>query len=140
MINALKESLAIVDDTGEMKRRFFVWARNVVRDASVGDWIDVEFQNNWENESFGADFNDVQFRSIGNKQVQLRGVAVDGTVGQGTPVFTLPEGFRPILRYMFVAISDNALGRVDVRADGRVSVVLGSNVFVSLDGMVFSLD
>ena len=142
MINTLIETVPIVKEAGEeagqMERRFQVWTRNVVRDASVGDWQDVTFENSWVN--FGSTFNDAQFRSIGDKQVQLRGIVKDGTVGSGFPVFTLPEGFRPVKDYIFPVVSNNALGRIDVEDTGGVEVVIGSNVFVSLDGILFSLD
>lgn len=140
MINNLKDSLPIVDEGLTMSRRFRDWTNDVVRDASVGDWQDVVFENGWSNESFVTDFNDVQFRSLGDKRVEMRGLAVGGTVGTSTPIFTLPVGFRPILQYVIVAISNDLLGRVEIKADGGVALSFGSNVYVSLDGMIFSTD
>ena len=138
MINALQEASPIVTEDGEMEERFKVWTRSVQRETSVGDWQTPTLLNGWLQESFPTDFNDVQFRSLGDKRVEIRGLAVGGTVGQ--PIFNLPVGFRPLLEYLFVVNSNNAFGRVDITAGGDVQAVTGSNVFFALDGIVFSLD
>jgi hypothetical protein len=54
-------------------------------------WTPVTFQNGWVN--FDT-VRTVQYRKIGDV-VTLRGVCKSGTVGYGTPIFTLPVGFRP---------------------------------------------
>ena len=143
MINTLQEARAIVDEASVMELRFRTWTRDVQRDASVGDWQDVTtFVNGWVNFGGASNFNDAQFRFIGNKQVQLRGLIKDGTITSGTVLFTLPEGFRPAHRYIFTNLSGGAVGRVDVEIDGTVITLTpaASNVFLTLDGVIFSLD
>ncbi len=137
MINQLKDSLSIIDlekRPGTMTRRFRDWAFNVTRDASVGDWTDVTFENSWVN--VGSGFNNAQFRRLGATQVELRGLIENGTVI--TNFFTLPEGFRPPSRYLFVVNANDVFARVDILANGEVTQVLGGNNFVSLDGIIFS--
>ncbi len=84
--------------------------------------------------------------------VHLKGLvkATDGSTGlchgdeQDLTVFQLPEGYRPVVREVHVAISSEQLGRVDVDPDGTVSVgvatpnnVANAKHWLSLDGITF---
>lgn len=90
------------------------------------------FVNGWAN--YPAPFNPAgYFKDRG--LVYLRGMIQTGTIG--LVAFTLPVGYRPANTNLFVAISNGALGRFDVLANGDVIPTTGSNVYMSLDGAVF---
>jgi hypothetical protein len=69
--------------------------------------------------------------------VHLQGVIKSGTVGSSA--FTLPPGLRPLATAgPFAVMSNGAVGRVDVGADGTVTPITpSSNVYVSLHGVIF---
>lgn len=98
-------------------------------------WVAVSFLNSWVD--YGGGYNPVAYLIDSAGFVHLRGMAKSGTVGAGTPIFTLPAGFRPENRCLFNAQSNGALGRVDVFTTGNVEVITGNNAWVSLDGITF---
>ena len=98
-------------------------------------WIPVTFQNGWVN--YGPPVQTVQYRKIGDV-VYLRGTAKSGTVGSGTPIFTLPVGHRPFVSMLFPVLSSQLFGRLNVFTAGTVALNIGSNVFVALDSINFS--
>lgn len=67
--------------------------------------------------------------------VHLRGMVKSGTVGAA--IFTLPVGYRPVKQELFACVSNDLFGRVDVNSSGDVTLMDGSNVFASLDGITF---
>lgn len=93
--------------------------------------------NSWVNFGGGtlADAGYLLFGGV----VHLRGTIKSGTIGLSA--FTLPTGYRPSKRLVFAAISNDALGRLDVNADGTVvpggASSVGSNTYFSLDGIFF---
>jgi len=125
-----------LDSQGKLIDRSRTWTNEVTRRVSNQRWTDVTFENSWVN--FGSTFNDAQFRLVGVERVELRGVVKTGTVG--VAIFTLPVDLRPLSEYVFPVISNNLLGRIDVMPDGEVNLNFGSNVFATLDGIIFSLD
>jgi hypothetical protein len=85
---------------------------------------------------YGYPFNPVQFRKDGDGVVWLRGMVKGAT--SGSVIFTLPTGYCPAYQQLHgVCISPNVIGRVDVCQDGRVLLQVGSNDWVSLDGIAF---
>jgi hypothetical protein len=98
-------------------------------------WIAISsFGNSWVN--YGAPHGDAAYCKDGHGFVHLRGVIKDGTVGSSA--FTLPSDFRPASQILQGAISNGAIGRVDIGTDGTVSPLLPSNnTWVSLDGIAF---
>ena len=97
-------------------------------------WTAPTLVNGWAN--FGGGFNSAGYYKRGGR-VYLRGMIAGGTVGM--EAFVLPTGFRPPARELHTAISNNALGRVDVLASGNVQIsTIASNVFISLDGISFA--
>lgn len=105
----------------------------------IGDaaWIAVTFQNAWVN--FGAPYFGASYRRIAD-HVFLRGVVKAGTVGSGTPVFTLPAGYRPAVQIITAcATNNNVIGRWNVNTDGTVALNTGSNVWAILDGLCFEV-
>lgn len=98
-------------------------------------WTTVTFQNSWVN--YGGVFETTAYTKNSLGEVRLRGMVRSGTVNAA--IFTLPVGFRPTLQKVFVVIANAAIGRVDVRTNGEVLLVTGSNAWVSLDGISFDV-
>ena len=66
-------------------------------------------------------------------RVHLKGLVQNGS---GT-IFRLPPGYRPSNEHIFAVVSNNAFGRVDVKANGNVYFSVGGNSYVSLDTISF---
>lgn len=98
-------------------------------------WNAPTLANGWAN--FGGGFNPAGYWKDPAGVVHLRGLLASGTLNGAAAMFTLPAGYRPANTEMFVAISNNAVGRVDVRNTGDVVPTIGSNTNFSLDGMTF---
>lgn len=101
-------------------------------------WIAMTGMTNaWVN--YGVPFQTARYKRDRARRVQLSGVVKDGTVAAGATgvIFTLPPGFRPAAEIMFGTIAGGVVGRVNVDAAGAVKCVIGSNLYVPLDGMSF---
>jgi cytoskeletal protein CcmA (bactofilin family) len=97
-------------------------------------WIVPAFMNSWTN--YDTTYNPAGYFKDSLGIVHLRGLVKNGT--NNTTIFTLPVGYRPSNRELqAVQTNPNTIGRVDILADGQVTVVSGSNVWVSLDGITF---
>ena len=96
-------------------------------------WQAPVFVNSWVN--YGSGFNNAGFTKDRSGVIRLRGLIKSGTVTASA--FVLPVGFRPAQQHLFAVISNGAIGRVDVQADGEVVITAGSNVYVSLDNIAF---
>jgi hypothetical protein len=112
----------------------------VIRSEQQELWIEIgsggfapNFQNGWLN--FGAGFQTVAFYRDVFDRVHLKGLIKSGTIGQ--PAFTLPVSYRPASRCMYMVNSNAGVGRVDIYADGRVTVEQGVNTWAGLDGISF---
>ncbi len=103
------------------------------RDHGVGTWQDVSFQNSWVN--FGSGTNDAQYCKDSFGFVHLRGVVKSGTVA--TTIFQLPAGYRPSANERMDCVSNDAQGRIHIGSGGNVQLTVGSNAWVSLDGISF---
>lgn len=99
----------------------------------IGDAGQPPFAGTWVN--FGTSDAPAAFWRDPFGWVHLRGLIKSGTIN--TTAFTLPPGFRPPLREVFAVISNGAIGRVDVQADGVVLPAAGNNTYVSLAGIHF---
>lgn len=70
--------------------------------------------------------------------VHLRGLIKSGTIAQAA--FTLPAGYRPPARELFLTFSGNPnpiYGRLDIAPNGQVLPWFGGNAYFSLDGVTF---
>lgn len=101
----------------------------------VGATGEPAFQYSWVN--YDTD-NVAAFTRDAMGFVYVRGLVKSGTVGSGTPIFTLPVGYRPATQRAFPVSSAGAFGIIVVKADGSVAVSVGSNVNCYLDGIIFS--
>lgn len=92
------------------------------------------FENSWVN--YGSGWQEAGYWRDPLGWVHLRGLTKSGTVG--SPMFTLPPGFRPKLSETFIVSSNSATGRVDVQSDGKVIAQSpSSNAYVSLSNVRF---
>lgn len=103
----------------------------IVRGFTPEAWNTPILSGLWVN--YGLGFTPAGFYKDKMGRVHLRGL-VGGGSGE---IFILPAGYRPAYQLIFCVVADNALGRVDVTAAGTVLFVVGSNAFVSLDGISF---
>jgi|GEM_PF-420605 len=75
-------------------------------------------------------------------RVFLRGLVNNVNNPNGLVVFTLPVGYRPSTsgRLVFTTLSNNALGRIDIQANGDVQVTMGTAGWIGLDNISFKAD
>ena len=99
----------------------------------------------WINWNFGGtSFNEVGFYKDSVGIVHLKGLAAQwcgGGNGAGATIFTLPVGYRPLETELQVTLSNNAVNRINVNANGTVvpelAVGSASGQWISLDGVSF---
>ena len=105
---------------------------------AVEAWTNATLQNSWV--AFGGAYATPGYRKDHQGKVYLRGLAKNGTVSAypGTAIFTLPSGYRPPHRKVLNVSSNGAWGRIDVAANGVVSLINGTNAWVSFDGLSFT--
>lgn len=96
------------------------------------DWKTPNLQNGWE--FYGGEYNKLGYFKDSFGIVHLKGLVRKGS----GIIFTLPDGYRPVGRELHaVCTNPNALGRIDIRSNGNVMVVAGSEGWISLDGLTF---
>lgn len=105
-------------------------------------WQTPALQNGWA--PYGNGFNPPTYFKDSLGIVHLRGMVRGGTLRN--TIFTLPAGYRPINRGLFLvasampsagATNGSGFGRVDVANDGQVTAWEGTNEWLSLDGITF---
>ncbi len=112
---------------------------------SLGDaqWHEVgaagepAFQSNWSNYDTTS-YSTCAFRIDGQNYVHLKGTIVGGAAN--SPIFTLPEGYRPSQTLMFDPYGGTTNSNVSVYPTGVVFKGPNFNTFASLDGIVFHAD
>jgi hypothetical protein len=77
----------------------------------------------------------VAFRKDQFGRVELKGFAATGAIPSA--MFTLPLGFRPAELLSFAVDSTSAYGNITISTAGVVSVIVGNNFQVSLNGISF---
>jgi hypothetical protein len=121
-----------IDATGDL--------RAAINAAAVPTaWTNLSLTGGWSN--FGGGYANASYRKRGD-EVQLRGLVAGGTIGGagvGTAIFALPSGFRPPFAQGFATIATNTLGRININPDGSTYCEIGTNTFVFLDGLSFSI-
>lgn len=104
-------------------------------------WRTPTLLNSWVNYDNVPNYSLPAYRKE-NGIVRLRGMVKGGTPGSTSVIFNLPVGFRgnQASTMLFNAISGNALGRCDIRANGDVVAYVGSTSYFSLEGITFPSD
>jgi hypothetical protein len=108
----------------------------------IGGSGEPAFATGWSNYSL-TNFQAAGFFKDFSGVVHLKGlVKKSSAVVAADPIFTLPAGYRPGAganggSYLFVTISNSALGRVDVLTTGVVAVQIGNAGWISLDNISF---
>lgn len=94
--------------------------------------------NGWVNYSgAGGAFERAGYYKDKNGNVFINGLVKSGT--QGTVIFTLPVGYRPVGTIMFTSNSNGAFARIDVFANGNVTATTAPSPgsWLSLGGLSF---
>ncbi|KKM86624.1 hypothetical protein LCGC14_1277110 [marine sediment metagenome] len=91
----------------------------------VGDPGEPTFENSWVN--YGAPWDTAAFYKDAAGIVHLKGLIKSGTINQAA--FTLPVGYRPKANVQVGILSNNAIGRMIISADGLVSATSGNNAW-----------
>lgn len=97
-------------------------------------WIAPTLQNSWVN------YNAAIHVPAGYFKDQFGFVHLRGTVKNGTipgVMFTLPVGYRPVLRTILMTIANGAIAELYIDPDGTVNIATGSNVYFSISGISF---
>lgn len=97
-------------------------------------WTAPTFAAGWTN--YGGGFNAAGYYKDKFGFVHLKGL-VKRTSGSSVAIFTLPSGFRPIGRMLYVVRTDTGAGRIDILNDGDVRLESGGVAYVQLDGLYF---
>jgi hypothetical protein len=98
-------------------------------------WVAPTLLNAWVNYDVTT-FNAAGYRRVGG-MVVLRGLVKSGTIN--TPIFNLPAAFRPARENILATVSNDLFGEARVTSVGDVRCTVGSNTWVSLDNLGFSL-
>lgn len=103
---------------------------------NVGSTGNAAWENSWVD--YGLAGQPVGYWKDPLGWVHLRGMIKNGTLGVGA--FTLPPGLRPPGQTVHFALSNNAVGRVDVHPEGTVMPMSpSSNLWISLFGIHFKV-
>lgn len=97
----------------------------------VGSAGEPAFQNGWSGYN-----NGLAFCKMPDGTVRLKGEALAGTWTGGTPIFTLPVGYRPAWRHYFPAYMDSApnVGVVCVQTNGEVQTEIRAGTATHIHG------
>lgn len=98
--------------------------------------VPLPYATNW------SDFDATTYEGGGyykrDSRVYLQGLVKKSVALAASDVIaTLPAPYRPTRRRPFIVISNGAIGRVDVRTDGTITVETGNNTYVSLEGISY---
>lgn len=96
------------------------------------DWYQPALQNSWV--VFGRDNATQGYCYDRFGVLTLKGLLASGTASAA--IITLPFGSVGLAKArIYGTIANNAFSRVDIRSDGTVQQITGSNVFLSLNGL-----
>lgn len=98
-------------------------------------WTDATLLNGWTN--YGSPFHNAGYTKDLAGVVRIRGLINSGTLTPSTPLFRLPDGYKPLNKLLINVQSTDALGRVDITANGDVVIVIGTAGWTSIDNISF---
>lgn len=114
-------SYLALDDEG-----FPSWDTGLVPVGTSTPWEAVTYQNGWSD--YSSSWQGVRYRRTAEHLVIIQGLAGAGTQSSGTPIFTLPVGFRPGNDLLMPTQAQGNDARVRITADGEVQAFSGSGV------------
>jgi hypothetical protein len=91
------------------------------------------YLNSWVD--FGAPLYAGAYLKDFNGLVHLRGTIKNGA--NGLPIFMLPTGSRPNAVLNFPVDANAAFGNIQIKPDGSITLTVGSNAAVDLNGIYF---
>lgn len=100
-------------------------------------WITPTLLNGWVNFDDGVSYTTCAYMKSTIGFVTLKGMLKSGSVGMGTPAFTLPVEYRPSKRLKYPVVCNGAFGEVDINVNGDVGIIFGNNAYVNLDSITF---
>lgn len=104
--------------------------------TSVGNtWTAPTYNTGWGNV---GGYQNAQYKIVGDL-VFLRGSCVRSS-GTETTIFTLPSGYRPPALTNYSVTTDTGVGEIEITVSGAVTTVAGGTGYISLDGIVLSVD
>lgn len=110
------------------------WWSHAMEDA----WITPTMGNSWvQFATTGPNqgYQTLQYMIDKHSVVHMRGLIKNGTIG--ATIFTLPAGYRPANKQIFVGIGAGDAARIDIDNAGVVQVAAGSNSYVSFAQVMF---
>lgn len=101
------------------------------------NWTTMSMSAGWV--FYGSNFTTPQYTKSSDGMVTIKGLIKSGTTTAGTVIFTLPPGYRPAERQIYVAQATGAgFARVDILANGQIQIQSGfSATWTTLDGLAF---
>ncbi|NET44639.1 hypothetical protein [Okeania sp. SIO2B3] len=99
-------------------------------------WQTPSFQNSWVN-ALPTLYNLAGYFKDSLGIVHLRGFVKNVSSNPSNLIFTLPTGYTPPRRELHIACSEQNPGRIDIEANGKVSLQAGSRAWICLDGITF---
>ncbi len=127
------ENLSIVNE--DLKKEINVLkAENAELKKANEDKIEIVNVALLQGSNFGSGFNPFKVYKLRNNLIKLSGL-INCTLNQS--ICQLPENLRPKGQLIFTTMSNDALIRVDIKADGNVVPFKEGNGWLSLDGISF---
>ena len=127
------ENLSIVNE--DLKKEInVVKAENAELKKGNEDKIEIVNVALLQGSNFGSGFNPFKVYKLRNNLIKLSGL-INCTLNQS--ICQLPENLRPKGQLIFTTMSNDALIRVDIKADGNVVPCKEGNGWLSLDGISF---
>lgn len=110
----------------------------IIGEISQKSWFQATLENGWKNYNTGH--SEASYFKDSCGLIHLKGLVKDGLEEKDKPIFTLPEGYRPSRRAIFVTLThDNITARINVDKNGKITHNGGKKGWLSLDGISFTI-
>lgn len=125
----IKESLdLVIQKQSDMATKLSVVETTYAK-KQQGQWLTPTLLNGWVN--FGG-FVPIRYFKDEFDIVHIQGMIKDGSVGGGTTIFTLPDGYKIGYQTRFVVDTANSYGLIDVLPNGNVNVVALFSIYTAI--------
>lgn len=128
-------SPAAVEAKGTGSGVYSVNATYLPGSYSGSTWNNLTLQNSWV--YYGGTYPTPQYTKTSDNVVSLRGLIKGGSTAYDSVITTLPAGFRPKNRILYVGSNTGAYARLDVLSNGEVHFLGSTNGWLSLDNISF---